>query len=170
MKSTKPTSTYALKYLQSRFGSNQARDVSRRLHHTGTGPMHRLFAQTNPWWKTSVPPCRISTTSLLSKQGTFGLNKDDEIMMGKLIEYKDRHGDCHVPSGLGSFGKKERQRLGVSRDLATWVSSQRTIYRNAQGKKGTLNNNYVQVKLLALESLGFIFSDREAQVGTKRVA
>ena len=106
---------------------------------------------------------------MLSKQDAFELNKDDEIMMNKLIEYKDRHGDCHVPSGLGKFGKQERQRLGVSQDLATWVSTQRTIHRTIQGKKGKLDNNYLQVKILALESLGFIFSDREAQVGTPRI-
>lgn len=90
------------------------------------------------------------------------LTIDDERMLSWLLEYKDRHGDCHVPSGKGDYNQRERERLGVSQELATWVAKQRATYRNAQGKKGKLSRP-LQIKIVLLESLGFMWSDREAQ-------
>eukprot|EP00980_Cylindrotheca_fusiformis_P008888 scaffold1900_cov123-Cylindrotheca_fusiformis.AAC.14 len=90
------------------------------------------------------------------------LDSEDEYMLSLLLEYKDRHGDCHVPSGKGSYNDRERERLGVSKELAQWVAKQRATYRNAQGRKGKLQRP-LQIKIVLLESLGFMWSDREAQ-------
>jgi hypothetical protein len=91
------------------------------------------------------------------------LNLEDERMFTLLIQYKECHGDCHVPSGNGKFSVQERDRLEVSRELASWVSKQRVNYRVAQGRKGKLPRP-LQIKILLLEAMGFMWSDREAQV------
>ncbi|CAJ1969250.1 unnamed protein product [Cylindrotheca closterium] len=91
------------------------------------------------------------------------LSVEDEAMLNQLLEYKNLHGDCHVPSGRGSFAMLERERLGgVSDDLAEWVRKQRTLYRSAQRQKGKLSEAQ-QIRFLTLESLGFMWSDRDAQ-------
>lgn len=90
------------------------------------------------------------------------LSVEDEAMLDQLLEYKSLHGDCHVPSGRASYATLERERLGVSDDLAEWVRKQRTLHRYSQRQKGKPSKAQ-QIKFLTLESLGFMWSDRDAQ-------
>ena len=85
-------------------------------------------------------------------------------MLNLLIEYKERNGDCHVPSGNSKYSCEERERLGVSEELTAWVAKQRKDYRYFQGSGGKkLKDKTVQIQILTLESMGFMWSDREAQ-------
>ena len=161
------TSWNTLKLLQQRLSSgNKVRATSRPPlqlpclidAHTNTRCFH-------PWFRISIKT--FSTEANNSEpisEFHRQLDVHDEKMLNELLEYKERHGDCHVPSGLGKFAQQERQRLGVSQELAKWVLEERKGYRHAQGKKGKLDD-YLQVKIVLLESIGFMWSDREAQVG-----
>ena len=115
-------------------------------------------------------PCRSisSNSSAVTLESGNGMNPQldpqDERMINQLLEYKEKHGDCHVPSGRGKFAKEERERLGVSDELATWVAKQRTSYRSFQRKKKIKpSDEAFQIKILLLESMGFMWSEREAQ-------
>jgi hypothetical protein len=91
-----------------------------------------------------------------------GFNPEDETMLNLLIEYKEKNGDCHVPSGNNQFARAERKRLGVSNSLGVWVAKQRTHYRLSQGKKVKLDQS-LQIRIVILESMGFMWLEREAQ-------
>lgn len=90
------------------------------------------------------------------------LSEEDERMINELLDYKNLHGDCHVPSGRSVYAALERERLGVSDELAEWVRKQRTLHRYTQRQKGQPSQAQ-QIKLLTLESLGFLWSELDAQ-------
>jgi hypothetical protein len=145
---------------------------SARCYHFDRPSLQKLTFEANitfdPTWKVSRP-CRFlsNTASVLDENCNEDelredLNPEDELMLSLLLEYKDLNGDCHVPSGKGSYNIRERERFGASPELANWVAKQRTSYRKSQGKKGNLLRP-LQIKIVLLESLGFMWSDREAQ-------
>lgn len=82
-------------------------------------------------------------------------------MINELIRYKEEHGDCHVPAGKSEFSESERKRLGVSEELTAWVAKQRRRYRKRLKTKNPKHTD--QVRALVLESMGFMWSEREAQ-------
>eukprot|EP00934_Nitzschia_sp_Nitz4_P007809 Nitzschia sp. Nitz4//scaffold128_size63911//55204//56814//NITZ4_006233-RA/size63911-processed-gene-0.122-mRNA-1//1//CDS//3329534874//7799//frame0 len=92
-----------------------------------------------------------------------GLEAEDAQMLGLLIEYQQRHGDCHVPAGTSKFAISERQRLEVVPGLVQWVVKRRQRYQYyfKKPKKNTPESE--RVIALLLESMGFMWSDREAQ-------
>jgi hypothetical protein len=111
---------------------------------------------------------RYASTTTISKITTdyAELDSDDERMLNMLMEYKEEHGDVHVPSGNTRFATLERERLGISWELASWVTQQRLLYRRAMiAKKSSaqLLTKQLQVKILVLESMGFLWAEREAQ-------
>jgi len=114
------------------------------------------LSTTNPF--TS---CRLFSVkaSALDDDQHIDLSEEDEEMTNLLLEHKRLHGDCHVPSGRTSYALLERFRLGVSPELVAWVGKQRALYRH---KKSNLSEA-MQIKIVMLESLGFMWSDREAQ-------
>jgi hypothetical protein len=85
------------------------------------------------------------------------------MMLNQLLKYKEIHGDCHVPAGTSRLPKEERRRLGVSDELATWVALQRRRYKNIRNGKIKTITKQDQVRIVVLESMGFMWFEREAQ-------
>ena len=112
---------------------------------------------------------RFSAQKLLS--GTVSLDAIDrqvldpydERMIDELIRYKELHGDCHVPAGASKFALAERQKLGVSDELAAWVGNQRRRYQALMSRKADRIPEADLIRILTLESIGFMWSEREAQ-------
>lgn len=111
---------------------------------------------------------RLSSTEQHQLSDEFSLEKlsaKDERMINHLIAYKEIHGDCHVPTSKRKFIEEERQRLGISDELVEWVSQKRRQYMSWQ--TGKVKNKNIpesdQVQILILESMGFMWSEREAQ-------
>ena len=108
-------------------------------------------------------------------------NDYDERMIQLLMEYKNKYGDVHVPTINTPLIKKERQQLNISDELVRWIIKQRKIYKYRQqqlqqnSKKKNSNKfthqlqqhsqesdeNWIS-KQMILESIGFIWSSREA--------
>lgn len=94
---------------------------------------------------------------------TEALDPYDEKMLNELHTYKEKHGDCHVPAGTGRVAERERERLDVSDELATWVARQRQRYKDIQNKKIKKMTKADQIRIVVLESMGFMWLEREAQ-------
>lgn len=93
------------------------------------------------------------------------LDPDDFYMIQRLMEYREKYGDCHVPTGRSVQVKGERQKLGVSEDLATWIVNQRALHRRYyynNANKIRKMSDALAVKFLVLESIGFMWSCRES--------
>jgi len=116
----------------------------------GIQPETRFFSAVRQAIDSSLP------------RDTSKMGKYDERMINELIAYKDRHGDCHVPASNSQYAKEERTRLKVSKELAEWVAKQRSQYRRAHSKRGKLTED-LQIRIVILESMGFIWYEREAQ-------
>lgn len=95
------------------------------------------------------------------------LAPDDLFMIERLMEYREISGDCHVPTGQSAHAKIERQEMAVSDELASWVVKQRSLHRRYNGtgsnSKTHEMSNSLATKFLVLESIGFMWSCREAQ-------
>jgi hypothetical protein len=93
------------------------------------------------------------------------LDPYDERMIQLLMEYQIQHGDCHIPTGTSATARQERKSMGVSEELAAWVVKQRKMYRRtmASKKENIAISDRVSIKVIILESLGFMWSCREAQ-------
>ena len=87
---------------------------------------------------------------------------EDERMLTELVKYREREGHVHVPSGSSKFSEAERQAQGVSEELKDWVEKQRKIYRRVNKSKASFPKSF-QVIVLILESMGFVWTSREAQ-------
>jgi len=83
-------------------------------------------------------------------------------MINSLIEYKARYGDCHVPTSNTKNAQNERKKLGVTNELADWVVKQRKLYRRSKKSKDRTQGS-LAAKISILESIGFMWSCREAQ-------
>jgi hypothetical protein len=90
------------------------------------------------------------------------LNLEDKSMIELLLKYKALHGDCHIPTGNSKNAKEEREKLGVPVEVADWVVRQRKHYQRSNIKKGKIGNSFA-AKITMLESIGFMWSSREAQ-------
>lgn len=94
----------------------------------------------------------------------LALSPQDEQMYQQLLEYKNRWGDCHVPTENRQRTEELRRTMGVSDDLTSWVSLQRQRYIDL--KKGRIKDPVEKHKLVflstLLESIGFIWTEREA--------
>jgi hypothetical protein len=97
---------------------------------------------------------------------------NDKRMIKLLMEFKELYGDCHVPTGNSTLMKGERRTMNVSDELVSWVVEQRRRYKHRRynAKSGKKLNAFVEdddtwthQKELMLESMGFIWSGREAQ-------
>jgi len=100
---------------------------------------------------------------LIDEKDRMALDPYEERMLNELIQYKEKHGDCHVPGGTGHLFEEERSRLGVSEELGTWVSYQRQRYKSLQKGKIKSMTKQDQVRIVVLESMGFMWGEREAQ-------
>jgi hypothetical protein len=83
-------------------------------------------------------------------------------MIDFLIQYRTRTGDCHVPTGNSKSARAEREDLGVSDEVADWVVKQRKQYRHSGTRKGKISDS-LAVRIIVLESIGFMWSCREAK-------
>jgi hypothetical protein len=90
------------------------------------------------------------------------LNLEDKSMIDSLIEHRARYGDCHIPTGNAKNAKEEREKLGVPGEVADWVVKQRRKYQRSNNKKGKISDS-LAAKITMLESIGFMWSCREAQ-------
>lgn len=90
------------------------------------------------------------------------LNLEDKSMIDFLIQYKKCYGDCHIPTGNSKNAKEEREKLGVPGEVADWVVRQRKHYQRSNNKKGKIGASFA-AKITMLESIGFMWSCREAQ-------
>ena len=118
------------------------------------------------WSRENQPQSRSekgSTTIALDDNVTLGAG--DERMINLLIAYKERHGDCHVPAARTEFASLEGQRLGVSDELVAWVREQRRRYSKYAKSSTDMKSPPKQEHVLffVLESIGFMFSENEAQ-------
>jgi hypothetical protein len=119
----------------------------------------------------------LSSTAKISNRNfsTFSNDKDDDIdilkrkltpedknMTDLLIQYKVKNGDCHIPTGTSKYARQERERLGVSDDLANWAVRQRRQYRRSNTKGDNISNS-LSTRIIILESIGFMWSCRESQ-------
>ncbi|VEU35206.1 unnamed protein product [Pseudo-nitzschia multistriata] len=89
------------------------------------------------------------------------LDPTDKVMIDFLMKYKAKHGDCHVPTGKTKSTREERTKLNVPVEVADWVVKQRKQYRVSNTKKGKLSKS-LAVRIVVLESIGFMWSCREA--------
>lgn len=112
---------------------------------------------------TSQAVAEISNNSIEDLQKLFPL--EDERMYRKLVEYKERWGDCHLPAGDSRRDRALRKQLGISEELTEWVSNQRKRYNDM--KKGKIKKELEKHKILylgtMLESIGFIWSERDSR-------
>ena len=92
----------------------------------------------------------------------YSLDPHDEAMLNELLKYKELHGDCHVPGGT-TLSREQCERLGVSEELSTWVYRQRQRYKNIKNGKIKKMTKQDQVRIVVLESMGFMWFEREAQ-------
>ena len=90
------------------------------------------------------------------------LTPEDKNMIDLLIQYKVINRDCHIPTGTSKYARQERERLGVSDDLANWAVRQRRQYRRSNSKGGNISNS-LSTRIIVLESIGFMWSCRESQ-------
>lgn len=120
------------------------------------GQDYRLFSNSAIIEPTSTVPQDV--VDLIQSR----LDPIDEAMITLLMNYKEKYGDCHVPTGTSKFVREERRRFGVSEDLAKWAVKQRTLYRFSKDKKGKMTGPFLS-KVTILESMGFLWSCREAQ-------
>jgi hypothetical protein len=102
------------------------------------------------------------TEKELLENSEYAPSEEVEGMLSLLMDYRERHGNCHVPSGSSQLGQEERRQMGVSDELSKWVDRTRGRYRRTQGNGGNVNKSF-QVLILVLESMGFMWSEREAQ-------
>jgi hypothetical protein len=84
--------------------------------HVGSSCQERVYPQCSVVVSgLDTPLCRwFSTTD--TKKKTSRNNREenlvdpqDEKMFNLLVEFKERNGDCHVPSGSGKSGREERE-------------------------------------------------------------
>jgi hypothetical protein len=142
-----------------------------RHHHaspvwfTGCPPKNQPVNRSPSLYLPARLSSSSSTSALTEIKNTLSkslLSLNDEQMIFLLIEYSDKHGDCHVPVGQLSVHREERRRLRVSSELVRWILQQRKQYTRAMSPGGKLSKSF-QTRLVILESLGFIWSTREAQ-------
>ncbi|KAG7370758.1 helicase domain protein [Nitzschia inconspicua] len=109
---------------------------------------------------TGVPAVLYDDVQALQRQ----LDLDDLFMIQRLMEYQEKNGDCHVPTGKSIYAKRERQKMQVQEDLATWVVKQRLLYRRHYNNDNKIRriNKSLETKFLVLESMGFMWSCRES--------
>lgn len=98
----------------------------------------------------------------LRENDEYAPSEEDESMLSLLMDYRERHGNCHVPSGSSQLGREEREQMGVSDELSNWLDRTRNRYRRTQMYAGKVNKSF-QVLIVVLESMGFMWSEREAQ-------
>eukprot|EP00536_Pseudo-nitzschia_multiseries_P012843 jgi/Psemu1/68480/estExt_Genemark1.C_5120002 len=89
------------------------------------------------------------------------LGPEDTAMIDFLMSYKANQGDCHVPTGNTKSAREERSNLGVPVEVAEWVVKQRKQYRASGTKKGRISDS-LAARIISLESIGFLWSCREA--------
>jgi hypothetical protein len=99
----------------------------------------------------------------LKENNEYAPSEEDESMLSLLMDYRERHGNCHVPSGSSQLGQEEREQMGVSEELSNWLDKTRNRYRRTQGTATGKVNKSFQVLIVVLESMGFMWSEREAQ-------
>jgi hypothetical protein len=126
----------------------------RFLHHGGRG---RSFVTKSD--SQQQQPSLLD----LSAPGYEKPSPEDERMLTELVAYREREGHVHVPSGSSKFSVQERQSEGVSKELSNWVEKQRRIYRRVNNSSKANFSKSFQVVVLMLESMGFVWSSREAQ-------
>ncbi len=119
------------------------------LSHRRVRPMSlsRLFSS----------PCFVLNSEVESK-----LDFEDRSMIDFLVRYRDSNGDCHIPTGNTKNAREERQNLGVPTEVADWVVKQRKNYRLRKKKKVKMTDS-MSTKFTMLESIGFMWSCREAK-------
>ena len=141
--------------------------------------LHQQHYHHLPSFSSNYYPDLSSTTTKISNRNfsTFSNdNKDDDIdilkrkltpedihMTELLIQYKVKNGDCHIPTGTSKYTRQERERLGVSDDLANWAVRQRRQYRGSNSKGANISSNSLSTRIIILESIGFMWSCRESQ-------
>ena len=77
-----------------------------------------------------------------------------------LRDYKEKHGDCNVPTRGGT--KLEQRQLG------RWVSRQRELYKFSQHRNSETNRNiFPQERFMRLNLLGFQWSAAQSSSNTK---
>jgi len=151
----------------------QRRRLNNHLHH-----LHQVSALSSPphhvrlrniCRKYSASSGFVSTTllnerNLTDSDDTFESKSDleNKSMIDFLIQYKVRYGDCHIPTGNTKNAQEEREKLGVSGEVADWVVKQRKHYRRSSTKKGQMSDS-LAARIIILESIGFMWSCREAQ-------
>ena len=158
-------------------GATEARQTSGRIHQRRYSNHHfhhhscqsGSLSLSHLWSRPKIHFQNYSTTS--SPENSVGrgnalpyfkLSMEDKSMINVLVQYRGNHGDCHIPTGNAKNAQEEREKLGVSNAIADWVVKQRKLYRQSSNKKKQISDTLL-AKFMILESIGFIWSCREAK-------
>jgi hypothetical protein len=145
-----------------RFASFQGRRFHIHIPNNGF-PIHQLVAPSST--ALSIPlQSRFTTTnsSAAADDDNDGPSKEDERMLAMIMEYKEVHGDCHVPAGNSRINRDERLKFGISDEFSRWIVKQRKKYQISRTGKGSKFSKNFQIHVLFLETMGFMWSEREA--------